>query len=285
MLASILSRLDLISLYHRSVTVWFWCVPDLHLCVHQRVLMTESLNVLFRSFILFYFCLFVCHILFNTNPHRVYVMVKTWSAIWIGTIFKEYFFTNKNFGYSDSVDENCCDCFVFVLFVCYLSSSGASNFSKKKVSRSESLRERAQRVRESTRWIWFVFPLSFWGDRLNFFFFLLQLYRNTGKSGNIATRTFHHPIPGESFAFLNGFSPFAFLLPSLPFCWRAEFRRRLICYSWALLIVVLFQSGNPNWVPILHYDQGSIMIQIPPSFVLFFLFFYYFLLLLHLKKK
>ncbi|KZS00725.1 Uncharacterized protein APZ42_002868 [Daphnia magna] len=38
--------------------------------------MTESLNVLFRSFILFNFFLFVCHILFNTNPHRVYVMFR-----------------------------------------------------------------------------------------------------------------------------------------------------------------------------------------------------------------
>lgn len=49
------------------------------------------------------------------------------------------------------MDENCCDCFVFVLFVCYLSSSGASNFSKKKVSRSESLRERAQRKHREKR--------------------------------------------------------------------------------------------------------------------------------------
>ena len=60
-LATILSRLDLISLYHRPVTVCFWCGPGSHLRVRLCVYMTKSFSeILFTVFFFFFFSKQVC---------------------------------------------------------------------------------------------------------------------------------------------------------------------------------------------------------------------------------
>lgn len=77
-LASILLRLDLISLYHRPVTVCFWCVPGSHLRVRLCVSMTKSLR----------------EIAFPVFPNN-FVMERTRSAIGIVIFFLEDLFSKQ----------------------------------------------------------------------------------------------------------------------------------------------------------------------------------------------